>query len=79
MRQWTGVSLAAWGEGRHEAGVAGTRFVGPRVVRDGHGKATKQVPATFPRPEFPPVMASRKAVNAQDDSAASYAPHAGPP
>jgi hypothetical protein len=54
----------------NSARVARTCFLGPRLVPDGQGKAAdlKNRSATLPRPEFLPIMGSRKAVNAQNDS-----------
>jgi hypothetical protein len=57
----------------NSAGVARTCFLGPRHVPDGQGKAAdlkKQVRAALPRPEFLPILGSRKAVNARNASTA---------
>jgi len=43
----------------------------PRWTRKSRGPK-KQVRATLPRPEFPPILGSRKAVNAQNDSAFEF-------
>jgi len=43
----------------------------PRWTRKSRGPK-KQVRATLPRPEFLTMMGSRKAVNAQNDSADTY-------
>ena len=43
----------------------------PRWTRKSRGPK-KQVRATLPRPEFLPILGSRKAVNAQNDSPTSF-------
>jgi hypothetical protein len=43
----------------------------PRWTRKSRGPK-KQVRATLPRPEFLPILGSRKAVNAQNDSAGEF-------
>jgi hypothetical protein len=47
----------------------------PQWTRKSRGPK-KQVRATLPRPEFLPILGSRKAVDAQNDSAFEFFPQA---
>ncbi|MGA2987495.1 MAG: hypothetical protein ABSG32_27200, partial [Terriglobia bacterium] len=55
--------------------VARTCFLGPRLFLVHRGRAAdlkNRSALLFPRPEFPPIMGSRKAVDAQHESAGEF-------